>query len=197
MTNFRASSAIQWIGASAQARQGGVAAGPGDDVLGGVDVDDFGPGRGGGQRAPARVGKQVQHAHRRRGGDLLGDPRPVGGLLGKQAQVAENGPLQLQHQRPMADGPLLGQFAAAGPLPLGPFAAVEAGVGQRPGGRVRPRDLLGGRTGPIQRHLPKTLQPPAFAEVEQFVLIGSEHCRFHFSPRRPRRRDQALRSAGR
>ena len=36
---------------------------------------------------------------------LLGDPLPVVGLFGKHAQVAEGGPLQLQHQRPVGDGP--------------------------------------------------------------------------------------------
>ena len=91
----------------------GVAPGPLDHVSRRVDVRDLRPGRGTRERAPARIGEQVQHPDRLGARPHpAGKPVPVCRLLGKQAHVARFAPLQFQADRPEPDRP---SFREPGP----------------------------------------------------------------------------------
>ena len=158
-----------------------VAAGPGDDVPRRIDVDDFGPGRGRGQRAAARVGEQLSTRSSGRPTELR-SRRRCSAIHRQLSACSGNTPRWPKSVRFNSSTQPLhgmvhcsGQRAAAGPLALVGVAALEAGVGLLPGGRIGPRETPSrGRTRPVERDGAETLQPPAVAEVEQFVLIGSK-----------------------
>ena len=107
--------------------------------------------------------------------NLLGYPVPVLSLFGKQADVAEVGPLQLQGHEPVNDRPLQGRIAAHDPPALFGSEPFVPCVGREPElGSGRP-DRFGGGAGPIEHQRSKTFQPPAIAEVQELILGGVEH----------------------
>ena len=114
-------------------------------------------------------------ARRRTAPDLLGDPVPVRGLLGKHTNVTEVGPFQIEGHVPEGDGPLQGRIAAHGPPALLGPQPFEPGVGRGPKlGSGRPDRFRGG-AGPIEHQRSKSLQPPAVAEVQELILVWVEH----------------------
>ena len=64
--------------------------------------------------------------------DLLRNPVPVLGLLGKKADVTEIGPLQLEGHAAMGDGPVPGWIAVQGPLAPFVIKPLEPGIGRGP-----------------------------------------------------------------
>ena len=108
-------------------------------------MGDRGTGRKARQRGAARVAKEVQHADRPAGrADLFLIPRPVDGLLRKDAGVLEAGGADDQGQVVPVDLPLLGQPFVVIPLPAALGGAVVDGISvcpQRAGFGIFPDDL--------------------------------------------------------
>ena len=80
----------------------------------------------------------------------------------------------------MRDSPLLGQFALGGPLAFLAVATLEPGVGLLPSLRVGPLGAFRRRARSIQDQLAEAFQAPPVAEVDQLVLVGSEHQSLNF-----------------
>ena len=182
--------------------------------------------------APARVGEQVEdlwacgsggksragrvesgQANRPRLSTLhsplsTADPHPIRRLLGKQPEVAEIGPLELESQPAESDGPSGGQFSPQGPLALlrlaglilrptpcaAYIASLEPRVGRRPstpGPPVPCLPLAGhGRSSTI---CAEPFQPPAIAKVEESIVVAERRRRFSH---RQSRRVASIRTTG-
>ena len=128
-----------------QAGKLGVAACPGHDVLGRVDVDHFGPGRGRRQRAPAGVGEQVEDFGSFRSLLCEADKRHRSAIQSQFSACSGNSPTWPKSVRfnsnrsgPWATVHRSGSSRRHGPLPFLFVASLEAGVGLRPQRRDRP-----------------------------------------------------------
>ena len=151
----------------------------------------LGPGAGGDERGEAGVAEQVEEPHRPvaaagGGADRRLGVRPVGRLLGKDADMAERGEAAeigeaVVGQRPGLAERRLREAPAAGALLLG--VAGEDGVGAVPGGGRQPRrpDRLVLR--PPHDERPVALELLAAAAVDQRVVgarLDGQHDRSAF-----------------
>lgn len=82
---------------------------------------------------------------------------------------------QIKSQVTVRDVPAVGQFAAADPSAFLLIDRFKSGVGILPGRGIGLRQLFRGRAGAIESYLAKSLQTPAVAEIDELVLIQSEH----------------------
>ena len=138
-------------------------------------------GGGAGQRGPARVGKEVEHAWRAApcacGADALLHEGPVGRLLREQPRMLEAGGLYVEFQVVQADDPALRQLFAEFPVPAAGVAAHVGGLRRVPQGGVGfgPDHL---RVRAAQHDIAPALQLFAVAGVQHLViapLIAKKH----------------------
>jgi hypothetical protein len=147
--------------------------GPGDDLLGGVDVGDARPGLHGRQRSQPGIAEQVEQGGRAFGGvHLLLDPIPLAGLFGEDAQMARGAGLRPKVQALVLHAPARLDLIDHLPVAAHFFGrGLEDGVRGQPVIRGQGGFPHGFRLGAQEAIWAVALQLLAAATIEQLVIL--------------------------